>query len=222
MRVLWLVLIPVLALGQQSDYVTIPAGGGRPSFELMKVEVSVEAFAKFARTTGYRTVAEQEGAARTWRAPGFRIDGRQPVVLVTPADAMAYCSWAGARLPNEAEWEHAARAGSTTRHFWGERLDGRYLWYRENSGGRPRAVGTRRPNRWGLHDMAGNVWEWVAVEDDGAELRVARRGASWVSCENITGGPGREDSPLIGTAVRFAVPLRLNHRHDDIGFRCAR
>jgi formylglycine-generating enzyme required for sulfatase activity len=94
--------------------------------------------------------------------------GRQPVISVTHHAAMEYCRWLSARtgktyrLPTEAEWEYACRAGSRTAYSFGQRaseLD-QYAWHAGNSEGRPRPVGGKRPNAWGLHDLHGNVAEW--------------------------------------------------------------
>ncbi len=66
----------------------------------------------------------------------------------------------GFRLPCSDEWEYAARAGSSADYFWGDAFDESYCWYSGNSGNTTHAVGTRKPNTWGIYDMCGNVREW--------------------------------------------------------------
>lgn len=99
---------------------------------------------------------------------GFGHDGH-PVINITHHAAMEYCRWLSAktgktyRLPTEAEWEYAARAGSKSAYFFGDdpkRL-GEFAWFLDNSDARPHEVGKKRPNPWGIYDIFGNVAEWV-------------------------------------------------------------
>jgi formylglycine-generating enzyme required for sulfatase activity len=218
-------LLPIVFLvsrcaAQQPTFVVIPVGPV-PPFSMVRTEVTFGQFTAFVKATGYRTTAERASAARTWRAPGFKTERDQPVVYVTVDDATAYCESIGARLPTDAEWEYAARAGATTLHYWGDTIDGRYLWYRANSDGRPQPVARKLPNAWGLFDVEGNVWEWALSADRGEPL-ANRRGGSWVDCAVIDGGPGRRTGPLIGLSKYYKIPIKFQHRYDDIGFRCAK
>ena len=180
------------ALGQTPKFVKIPAGPGQErSFWMAQTETTVEQFAAFVKAAGYRTEAEKAGATRTWRAPGFQVRRKQPVVYVTASDAVAYCEFVGARLPSDAEWEYAARAGAKTRHYWGDSIDGRYLWYRANSNDRPQPVGKKLPNAWGLYDVEGDVWEWTLMPP-GGEPTAVRRGGSWI--DTCSASPPRSKS----------------------------
>jgi formylglycine-generating enzyme required for sulfatase activity len=83
-----------------------------------------------------------------------------PVETISWNEAQTYCEAVGMRLPTEAEWEYAARAGSTGARY-GD-LDA-IAWYAGNSGNKTHEAGQKQPNAWGLYDMLGNVWEWVAA-----------------------------------------------------------
>jgi formylglycine-generating enzyme required for sulfatase activity len=87
----------------------------------------------------------------------------QSMVSLNWFDAMAYCDWAGCSLPTEAQWEYAARAGTTTTYWYGDGLDevDRFAWHLGNSGDRPHSVAKRGANAFGLFDMTGNLFEWV-------------------------------------------------------------
>ena len=126
------------------------------------------------------------------------------------------------RLPTEAEWEYAARAGSTTAYSFGNDAGqlGEYAWYRENSDGKTHPVGERKPNKWGLHDMHGNVWEWVqdwygdytaATVTDPAGPAAGSdrviRGGSWSNSAGLCRSADRSSDPP-GYRVRF-LGLRL-------------
>ena len=85
-----------------------------------------------------------------------------PVERVDWYQARDYCNKSGKRLPTEAEWEKSARSGSESKYYWGEEVDDSYAWHWDNSDRKTRSVGEKRPNKLGLYDTAGNVWEWTA------------------------------------------------------------
>jgi formylglycine-generating enzyme required for sulfatase activity len=157
--------------------------------------VTAGEFAAFVESTGYVTTAEREGwsfvfasllpddfpptramaAAPWWRqvhGASWRTDGRpdHPVVHVSWDDAVAYCAWAGGRLPTEAEWEFAARGGLERKRFpWGDDeptpelanlFEGAFPIPAAKVGTVPAFA--LQPNGYGLHNASGNVWEWCA------------------------------------------------------------
>ena len=104
---------------------------------------------------------------------GMGTDGF-PAISMTQHAANKYCQWLSAktghfyRLPTEAEWEYAARAGTTTPYFWGDDVSkmGEYCWWGRNSDFKYQKVGKKKPNPWGLHDILGNVAEWTLDQYD--------------------------------------------------------
>lgn len=159
---------------------------------------------------------------------GFRglFSGNRPVESVTWDDAAEFCRKFGekhgvrARLPREAEWEYAARAGSRSEFFWGSSADEKYLWYHQNSGNTTRPVGGRLPNRFGLFDMSGNVWEWCLDRyDKGFYSRSAENDPQCISGSGrVVRGCGWIDvSSFCGTAYR--VKRAPDNVSNAIGFR---
>jgi formylglycine-generating enzyme required for sulfatase activity len=219
-------------------------------FGLGKYDVTRGEFAAFSRETGYAvtggcTVQLEHKylhpIGASWQNPGFRQTDRDPVVCVSWRDAKAYVAWlngklrdnaqmghhARYRLPSEAEWEYAARAGQQTTRWWGDPIginnancDGcGSVW--DTKGTAP--VGSFRPNPFGLYDVLGNAWQWV--EDcwngnyDGAPLD----GSAWTTgtCEQhvMRGGDWSNDPWVLRSAMRSKS--NIDQRANYLGFRVA-
>lgn len=128
---------------------------------------------------------------------------------VTWHEADVYCKKAGKRLPTEWEWEKAAKAETTTKYYWGDAPDNAYLWWSENSGDKTHPVGEKKPNGYGLYDMAGNVWEWTASDYAGGGKYKVLRGGSWINFPYVS-----------DTTKRFGAGIGFSNV--DGGFRCAK
>lgn len=224
------------------------------SFEIDTHEVTNKQFSKFVEDTGYVSDAEKpqpgfdvpggavfsspsakspswwqfvEGA--NWQhpeGPNSTIEGRDldPVVQVTLNDARAYSEWAGRRLPTEAEWEFAAKAGANSLYVWGDERapDGQEkanTWQgafpientmRDGFGLRA-PIGCFEPNAFGLYDMIGNVWEWSDASWGDGQSQVIK-GGSFLCAENFC--------RRYRASARQAQEANLSTNH--IGFRTVR
>jgi formylglycine-generating enzyme required for sulfatase activity len=148
-------------------------------------------------------------------------DTGAPVTDVTRNEAKAYCAAVGGRLPTEAEWEYAARAGTNERYY--DTPPSSIAWFADNSDEHVHAVAGKAPNAFGLHDMLGNVYEWVLDRyydkyDDTSDAEIeepvlpnsfaAARGGAWTS-----GGNDIRVSNRLAVFADDAEPI--------VGFRCA-
>ncbi|MCY2926401.1 MAG: formylglycine-generating enzyme family protein [Planctomycetota bacterium] len=168
------------------------------------------------------TTAQYEALMR--KNPSNHHGAQNPVDTVSWNDAVEFCRTFSAktdkavRLPTEAEWEYACRAGTKTRFGYGDNDSdlGEYAWYRANSAMTTHPVGQKKPNAWGLYDMHGNVWEWCLdwFSDSYANaetrdpqgpasgnLRVLR-GGSWVTDARFCRSAVR---PMLTPSTRNAV-----------------
>ena len=163
-----------------------------------------------------------------------------PVVLDTPWFVDSYCAALGGTLPTEAQWEYAARGGTTTRYYCGDDwhcLDDIAWWY-GNSGAQIHPVKEKAPNAYGLYDMLGNAWEWVAdgyapytavsaldpLEPNGASTRVVRGGGCVYESGSVHEVPSydelrvsaRDSSKYVGGKAGWLSPTA------PVGVRCVR
>jgi formylglycine-generating enzyme required for sulfatase activity len=238
-------------------------------FALGRSEVTVAEFRRFAEESGYRTEAERDTRAQgcsgfvytapsaagsgaqavtSWRSPGLAQAESHPVLCVSWNDARAYAQWLSTRtgkryrLPSEAEWEYAARAGSVSARYWGddsaqacrfanvadqsrfevwgfgqrhECTDGHYF---------TAPAGGYSPNRFGLHDMLGNVWEWAEDCWNPGYAGAPADGSAWLAgdCAQrvMRGGSWSTVPRFARSATRYRNTA--DHRDNLTGFRLAR
>ncbi len=192
-----------------------------PAFEIDKFEVINADFAQFVEATGYQTDAEKAVLSRTWRDTTEGKDNH-PVVYISWNDAVAYCQWLGKRLPNEAEWEKAARGEEGFIYPWGNEWDPAKANVKESGLRGTVAVGSfaEGVSPYGVFDMAGNVWEWTA------DWYEAYPGSSFQSpyfgekYRVLRGGGWFESADFVRTTTRNATSDTA--ANDDLGFRCVR
>jgi formylglycine-generating enzyme required for sulfatase activity len=213
------------------EMVSLPAGefliGDASDYDAPQHQVKINSFA----IGKYPITQAQYQAVMGTNRSHFSNNPQNPVEKVSWDDAQAFCQKLSQitgktyRLPTEAEWEYACRAGTTTRFYFGDDANqlGDYAWYYGNSQGTTHPVGQKKPNAWGLYDMSGNVWEWcednwrnsyAGALDDGpidndncSQSRKCLRGGSWGNNPN-----------LCRSAIRNFGDRR-NDRYYSVGFR---
>ncbi len=224
-----------------------------------KFEVTLDQFSVFVAETGMtvgnscKVIAAFDRAPLVWgppeasfRQPGFDVKGSHPVVCVSWHDAQAYVTWLRRRtgkpyrLPTEAEWEYAARAGTRTRYSFGNDenalctyarfadLSSQFGWRdgcRSEIGTYgPLPVGSLKPNPWGLFDMHGNAWEWVEDCWTPNALEIPTDGSAFSrpgNCEVgvVRGGSFAAGSRRVRSAIR--APVNTTTQAYNNGFRVA-
>jgi formylglycine-generating enzyme len=236
-------------------------------FAMAKYPVTVAQFKAFVEESGYQTSDscftqhELDGHSiyekvrgYTWRAPGYPQDDRHPVVCVSWEDGMAYTAWLSKKtghqysLPNEAQYEYAARAGTTTSYFWGDVRDEKACLYSNQpdldqaralpgipSGPEYRfqcsdgyaytsPVGTYRPNPFGLYDMFGNIWEYTADCWNDNYQGAPADGSTWMmgDCDAHPSRGGSFGNAVFSTYAGVRVVRDADYHGHSWGFRVAR
>ena len=184
----------------------------------------------------------EERPKASWRNPGFPQDDSHPVVCVSWEDAKAFAAWLSSqsgrdyRLLTEAEWEYAARAGTTTPFWWGSTItpaqanyDGNYVYKGGGAKGEYReqtvAVGEFAANPWGLYQVHGNVWEWCEDVWHENYNGAPSDGSAWLQGGNadrhvVRGGSWINDPQFLRSAGR--VGYTTDDRGNHLGFRVGR
>jgi sulfatase modifying factor 1 len=228
------------------------------AFLLARRDVTRGEFAEFVRSAGYSPSSGchvwdgyqwREIATAGWRSPGFDQTDQDPVVCVNRADIEAYIKWRSQetgrayRLPTEAEWEYAARAGTSTSRFWGDDAsrqcafaNGAAESYSRQFPQEPDVnhrcsdgyaftspAGSFAPNPWGLLDMLGDVWQWTADCGNGSYSGAPSDGSAWMSGDCVhhvyRGGSWFDGPWLIRSATRNFGDA--DRRFNGTGFRLA-
>jgi formylglycine-generating enzyme required for sulfatase activity len=227
-------------------------------FAMGRYEVTVGEFRRFVKATGYKTDAEKEGSCRSWskgwewveganwRSPGFSQTETHPVTCVSWNDGVAYAKWLSQqteqqyRLPTEAEWEYAARAGTETARYWGNEPDKACGYanvadqtFKQKYSGwtihnctdgyvETAPVGQFKPNKFGLYDMLGNLWEWTCSEYESKYGGKEQRCVKNVNKNNrlsLRGGSWNVDEARLRSANRYG--RTPTDRFDVVGLRVA-
>ncbi len=171
-------------------------GGPTGDFYMSATEITFDQYDKFCDATGYNKPSTNFGR------------GKQPVINVNVADAVAYCKWASketgttVRLPEENEWEFAAKGGKKSNgyEYSGSNSVDDVAWYSSNSGSKTHEVATKKPNELGIYDMSGNVWEWCGTSG-------AFRGGSWLNFDYFCNVSYRSGGGPVGRLFNYGFRI---------------
>lgn len=205
-----------------------------PSFAIMEHLVRISDYQAFLWDTGYETSSQAiffngedlEMGDLTWEDPGYSYDENFPVTCVNFWDVQEFIKWLREktgvqyRLPTEAEWEVAARAGTATSRFWGNTMQDAHSYANVSSNNSYKAaspVKSFSANPLGLYDMLGNVFEWTSSDYqepyDGSELMSSTSSES----KAYRGGSFNADSSILRCSARSGIPPEL--AYNQLGFR---
>ncbi|MEJ6011747.1 formylglycine-generating enzyme family protein [Novosphingobium aquae] len=235
-------------------------------FAMGKTPVTVAQFRSFIDETKHPTSEScfnqryndghfiyEKARGYNWRSPGFPQDDRHPVVCVSAEDAEAYVKWLSKKtgkryaIPNEAQYEYALRAGTTTSFFWGDNQDATACLYSNQPDfdqadelKAPRGpeyrfqcsdgyawtspVGIYKPNPWGLYDMQGNIWEWTADCWNNDYNGAPTDGSTWTTgdCDARPSRGGSYGNASHSAFAGIRAPRSASYTGHSWGFRVVR
>jgi sulfatase modifying factor 1 len=240
----------------------------RKGFAMGRYPVTVAQYRVFVDETGYKGsdgcynqryydghFIYERALGYTWRSPGYQQDGRHPVVCVSADDGEAFAAWLSKKtgksyaLPNEAQYEYALRAGTTTSFFWGaNERDARACEYSNQPdleqgramGNVPMGpayrfqcsdgyawtspVGSFKPNPWGLYDMQGNIWEWAADCWNENFKGAPTDGSTWTTgdCDARSSRGGSFGNAAHSAYAGVRAPRHAGYNGHSWGFRVVR
>ena len=199
------------------DMIKIP----NKNYEMGKYTVTIAEYMHFAKNNEKHLPEWKDELGHYEK---MNLTANAPIIGVSWHDAVAFCNWLNEqqkvyvyRLPTEAEWEYACKAGTTTKWSFGddEKALDKYAWYRKNSYALgeehkdygTHTVGKKEPNPWGLYDMHGNVFEWCEDWYEKEEKNKLLRGGSWISSAFDTRSANRDR--FYPTDWSYVVGFRL-------------
>ena len=199
------------------------------AFKISKTEVTLGQFKKFMAAENRIDLVSADFLKYN------RFGDDAPVVFVSWDDAQAFIAWLnktdgkGWRLPSEAEWEYACRAGQRQTYCGSDDIN-TVAWFKSNSNERLHPVGKKRANAWGLYDMSGNVWEWVQDCPHSTYAGAPTDGSAWTTgCDTYRDGStgrglrgGSWSYNIRDTRAANRDEISPDYRSDNNGFRLAR